>query len=51
MLVKDRGRTLKNVFFDLNFSPRAVAQNVTAGEAVDYAEQVLNTFAPASPAV
>jgi len=44
------GQGVTEVFFDLNFSPRAVAQNVTAGEAVEYAEQVLNTFAPTSPA-
>jgi probable F420-dependent oxidoreductase len=45
------GQGVTEVFFDLNFSPRAVAENVTAGEAVEYAELVLNTFAPASPAV
>ncbi len=45
-----RGRGVSEVFFDLNFSPRAVAKNVIAGEAVEYAERVLNTFAPTSPA-
>ena len=38
------------VFFDLNFSPRVVSAHVDAGEAVAYAELVLDTFAPAAPA-
>ena len=49
-LVDLRGQGVTEVFFDLNFSPRAVARNVNAGEAVEYAERVLNTFAPTSPA-
>ncbi|KQX69790.1 TIGR03619 family F420-dependent LLM class oxidoreductase [Angustibacter sp. Root456] len=37
------------VFVDLNFSPRVGSPDVDAGEAMAYAEQVLEAFAPASP--
>jgi probable F420-dependent oxidoreductase len=34
------------VFLDLNLSPRVVSPDVDADEALDYAERVLDTFAP-----
>jgi probable F420-dependent oxidoreductase len=37
------------VFLDLNLSPRAGFPDVDAGEAVEYAERVLEAFAPTKP--
>ena len=37
------------VFLDLNFSPRVGSPDADAAEAVAYAEQVLDAFAPAAP--
>ena len=45
-----RAQGVTEVFVDLNFSPRVVSPHVDAGEAVAYAEHVLDAFAPASPA-
>src|SRR3954452_7249825 len=39
------------VFFDLNFSPRVNAPDVDAGAALEYAERVLDAFAPGTPRV
>ena len=49
-LARMRANGVTEVFLDLNFSPRVVSPNVNAGEAVDYAEHVLDAFAPSSPA-
>jgi probable F420-dependent oxidoreductase len=42
-----RSQGVTEVFFDLNFSPRVGSPDVDAGEAVAYAEQVLDALAPA----
>jgi hypothetical protein len=36
------------VFFDLNLSPRVVAATVDTGEALAYADRVLDAFAPSN---
>ena len=45
-----RAQGVTEVFFDLNFSPRVGSPDVDAGEALAYAERVLDAFAPAHPA-
>ena len=45
-----RASGVTEVFFDLNLSPRMASPTNDTGEAVAYAEHVLNEFAPASPA-
>ena len=42
-----RAQGVTEVFFDLNFSPNVGSPDVDAGEALAYAEHVLETFAPA----
>jgi probable F420-dependent oxidoreductase len=42
-----RSLGVTEVFFDLNLSPRVGFPDVDAGEALGYAERVLNAFAPA----
>lgn len=46
-LVALRGQGVTEVFFDLNLSPRVGSPDVDADEALDYAERVLDAFAPA----
>ncbi|GAC1598884.1 MAG: TIGR03619 family F420-dependent LLM class oxidoreductase [Acidimicrobiales bacterium] len=46
-LVALHSRGVTEVFFDLNLSPRVGSPDVDAGEAVEYAERVLEAFAPA----
>ena len=41
-----RAQGVTEVFFDLNFSPRVGSPDVDAGAARDYAERVLDAFAP-----
>jgi alkanesulfonate monooxygenase SsuD/methylene tetrahydromethanopterin reductase-like flavin-dependent oxidoreductase (luciferase family) len=41
-----RAQGVTEAFFDLNFSPRVGSPDVDAGEALRYAEQVLDAFAP-----
>ena len=36
------------VFLDLNLSPRVVSATVDTGQALAYAERVLDTFAPSN---
>ena len=43
-----RAQGVTEVFLDLNFSPRVVSPAVGAAAALDYAERVLVTFAPAN---
>jgi len=42
-----RAQGVTEVFFDLNLSPRVGSPDVDAGEALAYAERVLDAFAPA----
>jgi alkanesulfonate monooxygenase SsuD/methylene tetrahydromethanopterin reductase-like flavin-dependent oxidoreductase (luciferase family) len=42
-----RTQGVTEVFLDLNFSPRVGSPDVDAGEALAYAEHVLDAFAPA----
>ena len=42
-----RAQGVTEVFFDLNFSPDVGSPDVNAGEALAYAEHVLEAFAPA----
>ncbi len=42
-----RAHGVTEVFFDLNLSPRVGSPDVDAGEALAYAERVLDAFAPA----
>lgn len=46
-LVALRGQGVTEVFFDLNLSPRVGSPDVDADEALDYADRVLDAFAPA----
>ena len=41
-----RAQGVTEVFFDLNFSPRVGSPDADAGEALDLAERVLETFSP-----
>ena len=41
-----RTQGVTEVFFDLNLSPRVTGPNVGAGAALEYAERVLEVFAP-----
>ncbi len=41
-----RAQGVTEVFFDLNFSPRVNVSDVDTGAALEYAEQVLDAFAP-----
>lgn len=43
-----RAQGVTEVFFDLNFSPRVGFPGVDAGAAFEYAERVLDAFAPAN---
>jgi probable F420-dependent oxidoreductase len=43
-----RAQGVTEVFFDLNLSPRVGSPDVDAGEALAYAERVLDAFAPAN---
>ena len=43
-----RAHGVTEVFFDLNFSPRVGSPDVDPGQAVAYAERVLDAFAPAN---
>jgi probable F420-dependent oxidoreductase len=43
-----RAQGVTEVFFDLNLSPRVGSPDVDAGEALAYAERVLEAFAPAN---
>jgi probable F420-dependent oxidoreductase len=43
-----RAQGVTEVFFDLNFSPRVGSPDVDAGAALEYADRVLEAFAPAS---
>jgi probable F420-dependent oxidoreductase len=43
-----RARGVGEVFLDLNLSPRVGSPDVDAGAALDYAEQVLEAFAPSA---
>jgi alkanesulfonate monooxygenase SsuD/methylene tetrahydromethanopterin reductase-like flavin-dependent oxidoreductase (luciferase family) len=43
-----RTHGVTEVFLDLNLSPRVVSPDVEAGAALDYAERVLDAFAPAN---
>lgn len=47
-LVGLRAQGVTEVFFDLNFSPLVGSPDVDAGEALAYAEHVLDAFAPAN---
>lgn len=47
-LVVLRAQGVTEVFLDLNFSPRVVAPDVDATAALEYAERVLEAFAPAN---
>jgi probable F420-dependent oxidoreductase len=47
-LVALRAHGVTEVFFDLNLSPRIASPAVDAGEALAYAERVLDVFAPAN---
>ena len=48
-LVALRAQGVTEVFFDLNLSPRLGFSDVDAGAALEYAERVLDAFAPAKP--
>ena len=43
-----RAQGVNEVFFDLNLSPRVGFSDVNAGAALEYAERVLDAFAPAN---
>jgi hypothetical protein len=47
-LVALRAQGVTEVFFDLNFSPRVGFPDVDAGAAFEYAERVLEAFAPSN---
>jgi hypothetical protein len=44
-----RAQGVTEVFLDLNFSPRVTFPDVEAGAALEYAERVLDAFAPTRP--